>query len=105
MSMHMGLAVVCAGLTMSCATRHAKIGPLTPDTPDYDRRVLETLLAHHQIEAEVLALCIQKASHSDLKAFCEQQRTAQAEQTARMRSFSGDGMASPCPLTPIRPAR
>ena len=87
MYMYMGLAVVFAALLVSCTKRHATIGPLTPDAPDYDRRVLETLLAHHQVEEEVLALCVQKASHTELKAFCEQQRTVQGDQAELMREF------------------
>ena len=85
--MYMGLAVVFAALLVSCTKRHTTIGPLTPDAPDYDRRVLETLLAHHQIEAEVLALCVQKASHTELTAFCEQQRTVQSDQAELMREL------------------
>jgi len=84
-SIRVSMLVALALLAGSCTGRHREIQPLTPSAPDYDRRVLEILLMHHQIEGEVLGLCALKASRAELKEFCRALQTAQAEESLRMR--------------------
>lgn len=85
----------------SCSGRHAPLQPLTPASPDYDRRVLEVLLLHHRVEAQVIATCMAKAARPELQEFCRELDAVQTAQADQMRQFLKRWFGADVPNTPV----
>lgn len=61
-----------------------------PAAAGFEKRFLEMMSHHHQGGADMADLCQTKATHAELKSFCEKVASAQKEERQQMESWRRD---------------
>lgn len=74
--------------TLFVTTPAAAIAPAPhPSIARFETRFMEDMIDHHAMAVEMAQLCVDKATHEELRALCQQIITAQQDEVANMQSW------------------
>lgn len=80
------LAIACAALTLAAPAVAAAPAP-DRATAQYEIRFMQDMIEHHTMAVHMGEMCLEKATHEELKATCADIVTTQTQEIAIMQSW------------------